>query len=945
MEPVGIIAGLAVLLYFIAGPGLGIAGYRRAKRNDDLLLTLAARLESARHDIQALTRAVHELQEHHAVAPPPAAAPPATTPAAARAVQIAAAPAALPSETRTPSPWAALAAAPEDVEPAFDGAIFQAALPQTPRLPAPAPESLEQALTSRWMLWLGAVTLALAGAFLVKYAIDEGWLGPAARVSIGFLAGCGLTAWGEWLRRRPMQRAIATIRPNYLPPSLSAAGVWIAFASVYAASELYNLLPPLAGFGLLGAISAGAVLLALPQGPFLALLGIIGGYATPLLVPSDQPLAWGLFSYLLFIAATAFVVVRFTAAWWLAQLALAGAAAWALLWFAAFWHPADAAPLGIFMLALTVLTLLVPRREPFAAMPSTLETVLAGFPDARSTIWIASAACAVMVYVLVRMDNFDVTSLATFALFALLCLGAGFRWPPLDGLPVLAAGLTVFTFATWSVPDIADPGAGWPFRAPPQSEALPGSYAPIPLASPGALYFLMAAAGLAVLLGGGCFAALWRARRPALWASASAATPVLLLVLAYWQTEDFHVSFSWAAVALAIAALGVAAAAAAERRRADPGFTLALAAYAAAATTALSLGAAMALQQAWLTVALSVELPVLAWIGLRLKINELRPVVCAVAAVVLVRLLANASIVDYPLGTLPVLNWVLYGYGVPAAAFLLAARWLRRTADGRAVMLLEAGALLFAALLLTLEIHTLFGQPLYQAQRGLLEQSLHANVWLAIAIGLATTPRWAARSVAIWGGRLLAGTATLQVLFGHVLANSPLLVREPVGDVPLLNLLLLAYGLPAALLLVYARVALRGTGFRRAAQAIAAALLLLDVSLEVRHAFQGAYLEIGRTSAAEWYAYSAIWLGYAGVLLAGGISTGSNGLRYGSLAVLLLTVAKVFLSDMSSLTGLLRAASFAGLGLCLLGVGYLYQRFVFPAVARPVTGAGPQSRK
>ena len=39
------------------------------------------------------------------------------------------------------------------------------------------------------------------------------------------------------------------------------------------------------------------------------------------------------------------------------------------------------------------------------------------------------------------------------------------------------------------------------------------------------------------------------------------------------------------------------------------------------------------------------------------------------------------------------------------------------------------------------------------------------------------------------------------------------------------------------------------------------------------------------------------------------------------------------------------AAGAFGLGLCLLGVGYLYQRFVFPAVARSVASAGPQSRK
>lgn len=44
--------------------------------------------------------------------------------------------------------------------------------------------------------------------------------------------------------------------------------------------------------------------------------------------------------------------------------------------------------------------------------------------------------------------------------------------------------------------------------------------------------------------------------------------------------------------------------------------------------------------------------------------------------------------------------------------------------------------------------------------------------------------------------------------------------------------------------------------------------------------------------------------------------------------VLALVVLKVFIGDMSNLEGLLRIASFVGLGFCLVGIGWLYQRFV-----------------
>jgi uncharacterized membrane protein len=70
-------------------------------------------------------------------------------------------------------------------------------------------------------------------------------------------------------------------------------------------------------------------------------------------------------------------------------------------------------------------------------------------------------------------------------------------------------------------------------------------------------------------------------------------------------------------------------------------------------------------------------------------------------------------------------------------------------------------------------------------------------------------------------------------------------------------------------------------------------------------------------------------------LLALGIVTREPILRYASLAILLVVALKVFLLDMSDLTGLYRVGSFLGLGLSLVGIGLVYQRFVFPAPAKP----------
>ena len=58
-------------------------------------------------------------------------------------------------------------------------------------------------------------------------------------------------------------------------------------------------------------------------------------------------------------------------------------------------------------------------------------------------------------------------------------------------------------------------------------------------------------------------------------------------------------------------------------------------------------------------------------------------------------------------------------------------------------------------------------------------------------------------------------------------------------------------------------------------------------------------------------------------------------IRFASLAMTMATVGKVFFVDAAALTGLYRVASFLGLGLTLIGIGWIYQRYVFTRQAPP----------
>jgi uncharacterized membrane protein len=162
---------------------------------------------------------------------------------------------------------------------------------------------------------------------------------------------------------------------------------------------------------------------------------------------------------------------------------------------------------------------------------------------------------------------------------------------------------------------------------------------------------------------------------------------------------------------------------------------------------------------------------------------------------------------------------------------------------------------------------------------------------------------------------------------------------DPVGG-PFINLVLLGYGLPAVLAGILAAVTrhTRPNWYSATAAATALALAFAYLSLEVCTLYHGPILTSGTTTDAEQYTYSAVWLLFGVVLLAAGIFYRSLLLRIASAAVVVLTVLKVFLVDMSDLAGIYRALSFLGLGAVLIGIGWFYQRLLFPrapAVSEP----------
>jgi uncharacterized membrane protein len=773
------------------------------------------------------------------------------------------------------------------------------------RPPARPTVSWEEQFGARLPVWVGAIALALAGVFLVKYTVDRGWIGPAVRVMLGVLFGAGLLVVGEVTERA--SRRIAA--------GLSAAGVAVLYASFLAASDAYHLIPPLAAFVLMALTTVAAIGLSLRRGMLVAVVGLVGGYLTPLLVDTAaEPDPRGLFIYLLLLEVALLGVA--TRRRWLAVagMALAGAGLWVLMWLFGTFEPADALWLNLFLLASFAAALV-------AGLGREAEEDWGTPRAARLLVSISTVGVIVLQAVVAISAGLRPLDWAFVALLTGACLVLARREPTYTGLDVVAASVAALLLLVYDLDALVD------------RFAAPGTGAG-GITFTGALREVWPHALLAAVVVGGGYAAMWGARRPGWWAGLVAAAGVTYALLSYAPMHAADVAGPWGIASLALGALFIALALPVARRRAVLAQSdIALAALAAAATTFISFAVPLQLERTWLTVAWAIEVPALIWIARRTRVPALRLFAWALGALVALRLLANPFIVDYPIGRWPLLNWLLYGYGVPALAFCAGA-WQCRHDDPRLSRALQWGAIALGLGGISLEVHHYHqGGRLDSWTMSLAELGSLSVAWLACAIVLLWAGRRHDLDVARQGGTGILGLGTLGALGLQGFTFNPVWNDLAVGSRPVVNLLVWAFAVPAALVIAGARQIAGSDDLRRlyrlALSTAAILLAFLFVSLEVRQAFHGNILAYGEVSTLENYAYSLAWVLFGLVLLAVGVLRGSQLARYASLAVMLLSVAKVFLYDMSILGDLYRVLSFLGLGVSLLVLAYVYQRFVF----------------
>ena len=920
---------LVIGLIALAFPVLGIwalvvaVGTRDRLRALERAVSLGTRdrLRALEQRVDAFDLRLADLARREPAAPPPATRPvePDRPPAPA-----AASPAAPISEP-TAAPETPAAAAPSTPSPR------PAAVPTSTPVSRPAPAvastggartiTFEEQFGTRWVVWVGGVALVLGGFFLVRYTIEQDLLGPRARIFLAGLLAVALIAAGEWTRRTERLAGVAGLSTAHIPSILTAAGTAVAYATVYAAYALYHLVDAALAFVLLGVVALATLAAALLHGPALAALGLVGAEVTPILVSTNQPNYWALYVFLGVVTAATFALARIRLWRWLAITAVVFGALWMLPGMDDPRVPSLTPHLfhAIVQFALAAALIVCGL---FYGPPAKREEI-----DGISSGALAAYLLAAAFLVIAR--HHDTWALGVFALLVAATVAIAWRTDAAAAALPAAAALAVLVMTAWAVQPVterlilpAGPTAG---AIPDPARAYTG-------------FHLALGAAFAALFGGAGFLAQGRSERaliPMLWAAAGAAAPVAILIALYHRVAGWERSIPFAGIALLLAALFAFATEALERRTPRPGGVAAQGFFASGAVAALALALTFALERGWLTVALALMVPGIAWIAAQRPLPMLRWLAAAVVALVVARVAWEPRIVGSDVGDTPIFNWLLYGYGVPALAFWVGGHLLRTRVDDVPARTVEAAAILFTVLLAFLEIrHYMNDGDIYRRSSSLAEVALQVSVGLAIAIGLERL-RGRTRSVVHDAGALvIAGLSLAGIVFGLAIAQNPLFTGESVGGA-FVNSILLGYGLPAVLAIVLALIArtTRPMPYRATAAVASVGLALMFLTLEVTRAYHGPVLNVGPLTDAEQYTYSAVWLAFGVVLLLIGIALGSKPARLASAAVVLLTVAKVFLVDMSGLTGVWRALSFIGLGLVLVGIGYLYQRLLFPRPA------------
>jgi uncharacterized membrane protein len=181
--------------------------------------------------------------------------------------------------------------------------IEVAAMPQQMASKAPhLPSAPGKSFSTTFLGIVGVLCILLGGAFLIRLAINEGWLTPARQWGAIFITSFGLMGVALYLRK--LDQAYAGL--------LAGAGVVMGYFASYSGTAIFGLFPSEISLILAVGVSVCSILLHVQfKHEFFSVIAVMGTYLTPPLLGfsgASQEFLIGYF--LLWTAAFSFLAYK-----------------------------------------------------------------------------------------------------------------------------------------------------------------------------------------------------------------------------------------------------------------------------------------------------------------------------------------------------------------------------------------------------------------------------------------------------------------------------------------------------------------------------------------------------------------------------------------------------------------------------------------------------------
>lgn len=677
-------------------------------------------------------------------------------------------------------------------------------------------------------VWVGAITLAIAGGFLVKYSIEKGMLTNTMKITLATILGAILLLFGEFLRKKALPTAQGS----------SAAGVAVLYASFLAATSLYKLFPLGTGFLLLCLVTAVAIALSLRQGVIVAIIGLIGGFFTPYLIGQYSTSPSKLFVYLILLQG-ALVFVSQKRNWrGLAFLTLLMGFVSVVQKFFLQMSSVDAIWIGAFIVVSTSLFVLASKR--FGEQERSF-SFIGETPFDQIVSYTSIIGAILCVAVLAIKTNFPMEQWLFLALLCIATLALGTFDERYEKMPYTSFILITILIAGWALGNLTQKRT--------MSEVL------------------LVCGGLLLIYGILPSLILLRGKAPTMWATLSSLGGAISFLIAWSsdkRSENLISHWGIVTVFLAFLYLPITLKCKGLLMKKEI-YTNALASFAVVITFFVSFSIPLELKREWITVAWALESLALGFLLYKFRIKVIGYLGIIVSLFVGVRLLLNPLVLKYPIGHIPILNWLLYGYGIPALATAFASIYYRKAkwfSEAKYFAYLS-GAFTFA--LLTLETRHFFHLWSFPfGETTLIEWATYSNIWLLAGfLLLLLSKAIKGKNMAVVGNAFFL-VSVVKILIVDISFKNPLFSSSEMGNIPVLNWLLYVYGFPLLLLIMsryfYYRDVNAPQSLINVNYFMNHLLAFVLLTLEIRHFFEPQILLSKKITLVECATYSHFWI-------------------------------------------------------------------------------------